>query len=53
MKREVQAIAAYTAMAAAVRSPRVAKLCRFLAGQEKAHKRRLERFYDDVIYREN
>ncbi len=53
MKREAQAIAAYSAMAAAVRNPRVRKLCRFLAGQEKAHKLRLERFYDDVIYREN
>jgi rubrerythrin len=53
MKREVQAIAAYSAMARAVKSPRVKKLCRFLATQEKAHKLRLERFYDDVIYREN
>ncbi len=53
MKREVQAISAYTAMANAVKSPRIKKMCRFLATQEKAHKLRLERFYDDVIYREN
>jgi rubrerythrin len=53
MRREMQAIAAYTAMAAAVKNARIKKMCRFLAGQEKAHKLRLERFYDDVIYREN
>ncbi len=53
MKRELQAIEAYTAMARAVKNPRIKKLCRFLAVQEKAHKLRLERFYDDVIYREN
>jgi len=53
MKREVQAISAYTAMANAVKSPQIKKMCRFLATQEKAHKLRLERFYDDVIYREN
>jgi rubrerythrin len=53
MKREAQAIAAYTAMANAVKSAGVKKMCRFLATQEKAHKLRLERFYDDVIYREN
>ncbi len=53
MKREAQAIEAYAAMARAVKNPRIRKLCRFLAVQEKAHKLRLERFYDDVIYREN
>jgi rubrerythrin len=53
MKREAQAAAAYTAMAGAVSNPEVKGLCRFLAGQEQAHKVRLERFYDDVVYREN
>lgn len=53
MKREAQALAAYTAMAKAVKNPRIKKLCRFLAVQEKSHKLRLERFYDDVVYREN
>ena len=53
LKREVQSQAAYEAMAKAVSGARVKKLCRFLAGQERAHKTRLEHFYDDVIYREN
>jgi len=53
MKREAQSLAAYGAMARACSGARVKKLCRFLAGQERAHKLRLERFYDDVIYREN
>jgi rubrerythrin len=53
MKREGQALEAYRAMAEAVSDPRVRKACRFLAGQERAHKLRLERFYDDVVYREN
>jgi rubrerythrin len=53
MKRELEAVEAYAALAHAITDAGLRRTCLFLAGQERAHKLKLERFYDDVIYREN
>ncbi len=53
LKRELQAAEAYSALARSSRSVKLRKLCQFLAREEKKHKVRLERLYDEIIYREN
>lgn len=52
-KKEARAAELYDRLAGATNDPRSKRLLELLAGQEKVHKRRLEKEYDDRVLAEN
>ena len=53
MKREDSSFWAYQALAEAAEDNKTRMIFRRLAGEERLHRNKLEKLYDDVIFREN
>jgi len=53
MKREAASFESYRALAEATENRQTRRLFRRLAQEERLHRNRLERVYDDVIFAED